>query len=167
MTEKLRRKPDGPRTTRRSVRLSRQAPAGTACTSGTWSKTACGIPPWPGTSKQVMRFGEHRHILCLGCLEARLGRQLHSGDFTPAPINDATNPRILARMRIGLSVGLLANTPRLRGHSTGAVPRLPLFATLHRARHTSLAPRYSGQPFRRHGLPIRRVGLLLGPCDRR
>ena len=26
--------------------------------------------------------------LCIGCLEARLGRQLHSGDFTSAPVND-------------------------------------------------------------------------------
>lgn len=34
--------------------------------------------------------------LCVGCIEARLGRRLHSGDFTATPINDlgiVDNPR--------------------------------------------------------------------------
>jgi hypothetical protein len=29
-----------------------------------------------------------RGFLCIGCLEARLGRQLHRGDFAPVPLND-------------------------------------------------------------------------------
>ncbi len=29
-----------------------------------------------------------RGYLCVGCLEARLGRQLHRGDFADAPLND-------------------------------------------------------------------------------
>ena len=34
--------------------------------------------------------------LCIGCLEARLGRELHRGDFTDVVVNDLTvsnNPR--------------------------------------------------------------------------
>jgi hypothetical protein len=49
-----------------------------------------------------MRFGEHRYIMCIGCLETRLDRQLHSGDFTPAPINDPTDPHISPRLRARL-----------------------------------------------------------------
>lgn len=30
---------------------------------------------------------EHRGMLCIGCLEARLGRTLTASDFTDAPIN--------------------------------------------------------------------------------
>lgn len=29
-----------------------------------------------------------RAVLCVGCLEARLGRRLHRGDFTDCPLND-------------------------------------------------------------------------------
>jgi hypothetical protein len=32
-------------------------------------------------------------FLCIGCLEARLGRQLHRGDFTDAKINDLSYDR--------------------------------------------------------------------------
>ncbi len=32
--------------------------------------------------------GPARGFLCIGCLEVRLGRQLHRGDFEPIPIND-------------------------------------------------------------------------------
>ena len=31
--------------------------------------------------------------LCIGCLETRLGRQLHRGDFTTAPLNDLSYHR--------------------------------------------------------------------------
>ena len=31
--------------------------------------------------------GTNKGMLCVGCLEARLGRQLTSADFTPASIN--------------------------------------------------------------------------------
>lgn len=37
-------------------------------------------------------------FLCVGCLEARLGRELQSGDFTGAPVNVP---------------GLMPDTPRL------------------------------------------------------
>ena len=42
-------------------------------------------------------------FLCVGCLEARLGRELHAGDFTAHDINtpgwpQAKTPRLLARL---------------------------------------------------------------------
>jgi hypothetical protein len=36
---------------------------------------------------EAARMPDHG-FLCIGCLEARLGRQLHSGDFTECPMND-------------------------------------------------------------------------------
>lgn len=33
-------------------------------------------------------YGAGRCMLCIGCLEARLGRLLQPDDFTDAPIND-------------------------------------------------------------------------------
>ncbi len=40
--------------------------------------------------------------LCIGCLEARLGRRLQPSDFTAAPINDPDDPwhtpRLLSRL---------------------------------------------------------------------
>jgi hypothetical protein len=53
---------------------------------------------WPG-SKKVITIGGRRDYLCIGCLEARLGRELNSGDFAPVPLNDPTSPHIPARMR--------------------------------------------------------------------
>jgi hypothetical protein len=41
--------------------------------------------------------------LCIECLERRLGRSLHSGDFTDRPVNTSDrlrrSPRLTARMR--------------------------------------------------------------------
>jgi hypothetical protein len=34
-----------------------------------------------------------RGYLCIGCLEARLGRTLHRGDFTPCRLNDLSYHR--------------------------------------------------------------------------
>lgn len=31
-------------------------------------------------------------LLCIGCLECRLGRELQSADFTDAPLNDSDFP---------------------------------------------------------------------------
>jgi len=44
-------------------------------------------------------------MLCIGCLEGRLGRMLHARDFTDAPINqladmtDDASARLLNRLR--------------------------------------------------------------------
>jgi hypothetical protein len=48
MTENVGRKPKSKRRTtpRYSAPTVAPTPTGTACASGTWSKTACGIPPW-------------------------------------------------------------------------------------------------------------------------
>jgi hypothetical protein len=44
-------------------------------------------------------------FLCIGCIEARLGRRLSPGDFTNAAINDPADPwktpRLVARLRSG------------------------------------------------------------------
>lgn len=41
-------------------------------------------------------------MLCVGCLEARLGRRLEARDFTGAPVNDPgeyhMSPRLLSRL---------------------------------------------------------------------
>lgn len=40
--------------------------------------------------------------LCIGCLERRLGRTLHSGDFTDRPVNSTSqlprSPRLTSRL---------------------------------------------------------------------
>ena len=44
---------------------------------------------------------EHRGMLCIGCLENRLGRQLTASDFTDAPINRGVfqySERLAARL---------------------------------------------------------------------
>ena len=33
------------------------------------------------------KYGAETGMLCIGCLEKRMGRQLMAKDFTPAPIN--------------------------------------------------------------------------------
>ncbi len=42
--------------------------------------------------------------LCIGCLERRLGRTLHSGDFTDRPVNTTSqlrrSPRLASRLRL-------------------------------------------------------------------
>lgn len=42
-------------------------------------------------------------MLCIGCLEGRIGRQLHAADFTDAPVNDPhpafDTARLLCRKR--------------------------------------------------------------------
>jgi hypothetical protein len=59
------------------------------------------LPTGPGTAEYYM---VHDHVweaahapehgyLCIGCLEARLGRQLHRLDFTSAQINDLSYRR--------------------------------------------------------------------------
>lgn len=45
---------------------------------------------------------QRRTMLCVGCLEARIGRQLVGADFIDAPINKGVFPlsaRILDRMQ--------------------------------------------------------------------
>jgi hypothetical protein len=40
-----------------------------------------------------------QEYLCIGCLEARIGRTLNSGDFTDAPVNNPFQDDISVRLR--------------------------------------------------------------------
>jgi hypothetical protein len=80
----------------------------------------CGVDTTPCTGQRGCRHGgrwEHYMVhnslwraagmdvgaLCIGCLEARIGRRLRPSDFTPAPINDPgdpwNTPRLADRLR--------------------------------------------------------------------
>jgi hypothetical protein len=50
---------------------------------------------------------EKRGMLCIGCLEDRLGRQLTSDDFTDAPINQGYfgySERLLQRLAVPIPI---------------------------------------------------------------
>jgi hypothetical protein len=57
---------------------------------------------WPGTP----RIGtDYLHILCIDCLERRLGRTLAAYDFAPVPINrpdPKMSVRLISRVMSGL-----------------------------------------------------------------
>jgi hypothetical protein len=44
-----------------------------------------------------------QEILCIGCLEQRIGRTLTADDFPDAPVNDFTDPDISDRFRCRLT----------------------------------------------------------------
>jgi hypothetical protein len=46
-----------------------------------------------------------QQVLCIGCLEKRLGRTLTTCDFTDAPINDLNSERISDRLLDRLNAG--------------------------------------------------------------
>jgi len=75
---------------------------------------AAGMPPMPDLSldsftrwQAYMDQGER--FLCVGCLEARLGRELTGADFTDAEVNEP-GPQ---------------HTPRLNDRLTAAVKNVP------------------------------------------
>ena len=45
---------------------------------------------WAGRRKPWHGKVPGQEILCIGCLEQRIGRTLTAGDFTDAPVNDPT-----------------------------------------------------------------------------
>jgi hypothetical protein len=68
-------------------------------------------PVWSAAGMIVAHVPEaYGQFLCIGCLEARIGRQLNTDDFPDLPINDASHaddpchaytfrtPRLVARM---------------------------------------------------------------------
>lgn len=70
----------------------------------------CGTETFPSEQYMVhdavwpADLGPGGGMLCVGCLEARLGRQLTSADFTAAVINDTDSyisPRLRARLTSG------------------------------------------------------------------
>jgi hypothetical protein len=54
---------------------------------------------WAGRRKPWHGKVPGQEILCIGCLEQRIGRTLTTGDFTDAPVNDPTSPNISDRFR--------------------------------------------------------------------
>jgi hypothetical protein len=73
---------------------------------------AAGPPPATFNTGEVDLFGlvpasPTEYFLCIGCLEARLGRTLTPGDFTDCPLN-VPSPN---------------DTPRLRSRKIGALGR--------------------------------------------
>jgi hypothetical protein len=53
---------------------------------------------WAGRLKSWHEL-DGQQVLCIGCLEKRLGRKLTRYDFTDAPVNDRTQSFISRRMR--------------------------------------------------------------------
>jgi hypothetical protein len=47
---------------------------------------------WCGRRKSWHDQVPGQEILCIGCLEQRIGRTLMAGDFTDAPVNDPNDP---------------------------------------------------------------------------
>jgi hypothetical protein len=53
---------------------------------------------WPNTKQATGRIEKPlSEILCIRCLELRLGRALTPGDFTTAPINETILTRLFGR----------------------------------------------------------------------
>jgi hypothetical protein len=61
-----------------------------------------------------------QEVLCIGCLEKRLGRTLMAGDFTDAQVNDPNNRYISERMRDRLTS---TECRRRRGRPKGSKNR--------------------------------------------
>jgi hypothetical protein len=78
--------------------MSRRRSSGTQCHD-------CGtetLSPEPGVPTEYYMVHDRlwqaarapsRGYLCVGCLEHRLGRHLHRGDFPPIPLNDISYHR--------------------------------------------------------------------------
>lgn len=65
----------------------------------------CGTETWPAEYYWVNNEtwqaagADNDAFLCIGCLETRLGRQLHRGDFTEAPVTNSALLRYSDRLR--------------------------------------------------------------------
>jgi hypothetical protein len=96
---------------------------------------------WAGRRKSWQRAIPGQEILCIGCLEKRIGRTLMRCDFTDAPINDLADDSYKSnRLRDRL-------TPCVEKQSE-KTPRQPvLLAT---RRHRRCSTRWSWQRNKRH-----------------
>ena len=54
---------------------------------------------WRGRRKSWHGQIAGQEILCIGCLEQRIGRTLMASDFIDAPVNDPNKPNISERLR--------------------------------------------------------------------
>lgn len=72
-----------------ALRIARQS-AGNRCTCVECGIDTDQIGEYFSLKDEVWKAAEHAetdHMLCIGCLEARIGRKLVPADFTDAPIN--------------------------------------------------------------------------------
>jgi hypothetical protein len=72
--------------------------------TGRWEHYMVTAEMWSAAGMPVPTIREYNEsdgdFLCVGCLEARLGRMLEPGDFTTAPINRPSpwdTPRLASR----------------------------------------------------------------------
>lgn len=72
---------------------------------------------WAGRRKPWHGKIPGQEILCIGCLERRIGRTLMRRDFTDAPINDPDDPDISDRLRSRLST----DTGTVKGGANGLI----------------------------------------------
>jgi hypothetical protein len=82
--------------------LSRCADCGVGTnTNGEWYmvKKSVWQLAWIGRRKSYHGKIPGQEILCIGCLENRIGRTLMRQDFTDAPINDPNDSHISRRLR--------------------------------------------------------------------
>lgn len=63
----------------------------------------CGVDTWKVHEYYMVKeriwkkHGPHKGMLCIGCLEERMGRKLVAKDFTDAPINTDPEDKLWAR----------------------------------------------------------------------
>jgi hypothetical protein len=60
---------------------------------------------WQQAWGHISRSMPFQQILCVGCLEQRIGRMLRACDFTDAPINDPNDNDMSERLRNRLTGG--------------------------------------------------------------
>jgi hypothetical protein len=53
---------------------------------------------WDGRARWWQEYVPGQMVLCVGCLEARIGRTLRASDFTKAPLNDPDKHRMSDRL---------------------------------------------------------------------
>jgi len=70
-------------------------------------KDAVWVQAWAGRRKPWHEL-PGQQVLCIGCLEERLGRTLMACDFTDAPVNDPAQENISQRMRDRLTAKQVA-----------------------------------------------------------
>jgi hypothetical protein len=83
---------------------------------------------WAGRRKSWQRrrhdgreLVEGQEVLCIGCLEQRLGRTLMACDFIDVPCNDPNQKRMSERLRDRLTATI---SRRLRGRPKGSKNKL-------------------------------------------
>jgi hypothetical protein len=77
---------------------------------------------WPGSCLKPWHKILGQQVLCIGCLERRLGRTLTSADFTDAPLNDPKRYYMSSRLRDRLSATASVQPPQIVKRRRGRPP---------------------------------------------